>query len=252
MNRFLTMTLAAVVLSVGSAASASLIVDTVIYADPLDGVSGDLDGTSPADRGGTGSVDWDAISSFKANGSIVVGGKGGAWLPFTPVAGNIYQLSADVNTTGSSNSNQWSTLGFSNAGDADDHFIPQGYATMILRDDRDPVSSTAFTGLGTGGSSNYVPPSGVVELAIVLDATDASAANWTAEYFFDGTSLGTPATAASGSFGDITHAGFSTLSSSAGTVADFQLATMVIPEPVSLAFLALGGVALLKRRPRRR
>mgnify|MGYP006271859483 CR=1 FL=1 len=248
MNRFLTLTLATVVLSVGSAASASLIVDTVIYADPLDGVSGDLDGTSPSDRGGTGLVDWDANSVFKANGDIAEGDDSGAWLPFVPTAGNIYQLSADVNTTGSSNTNQWNTLGFSDAGDTSEDFIPQGYATMLLRDVR--TGATAFTGLGTAGSSGFDPPAGVVEFAIVLDATDANSANWTAEFFLDGTSLGASATVSSGDFGDITHVGFSTLKDAAGTVADFQLAT-VIPEPASLALLGLGGLVMLSGRRRK-
>jgi len=261
----------AVTLSAGAApASAALLknIDTVLIFDPLDGSgtpgSGTLHNTAPTDRtGGIGSDLWDAdettTTPFQSDGTINTGQAAGAWIAFTPMVGNIYQLSATLNTT--AGDAQWNALGFTSGGDSTQTFNGDGgFGNMLLRQERDPFFSnfanatidpaTAFPGEDTGGGVAFDVGTGAIDYAIILDATDADSANWTMAFYADGTQVLGPTTAASGNFNTINHVGLSTLENAAGTVSDFQLATLIIPEPASLALLGLGSALILGGRRR--
>jgi len=262
----LAVTALAVTVTAWSApASAALLnnIDTVLIFDPLDGTSATLHNTAPTDRtGGVGSDLWDADETtstpFQSDGVINTGQAAGAWIAFTPAAGNIYQLSATLNTT--AGDAQWNALGFTSGGDSTKAFNGDGgFGNMLLRQERDPFFSnfagatidpaTAFPGQNTDGGVAFDVGTGAIDYAIILDATDADSANWTMAFYADGTQVLGPTTAASGNFNTINHVGLSTLEDAAGTVSDFQLATLV-PEPASLALLGLGSALILGgRRP---
>ena len=93
------------VLSHATSASAA-----IIYSDDFSGSSGaNLNGTAPDVRPGTQT--WTAATAIKADGSVSGVGHASAYLPFNPVAGNVYTMSVDVNVTGGTGGN-WFALGF--------------------------------------------------------------------------------------------------------------------------------------------
>ena len=76
-----------------------------IYSDNFDGAASSILGLAPDVA--PGAEVWVGNGTgVKANGDH--DGIGSAYLPFTPVAGNVYTLSADVNGTGG----VWSYFGF--------------------------------------------------------------------------------------------------------------------------------------------
>ena len=81
----------------------------VIYADDFSGLAAaDLRGTAPDVGGNT----WLGTNNFKASGSVTAGA-GSITLPFSPVAGNIYELSANLAFT--TNDTSWIGVGFADA-----------------------------------------------------------------------------------------------------------------------------------------
>jgi hypothetical protein len=92
-------------------------IDTVLIYDPFSGDSTFLNGTAPEDRtGGIGSTDWTAANNFTTAGAIPLKSDGDkenkrtAYLAFEPTQGNVYMLSATLNTTAGGNA--WNALGF--------------------------------------------------------------------------------------------------------------------------------------------
>jgi len=252
-----TLTLAAVALfAIATTAPAA----TIIYSDPLNGSSAGLNGTSPDDRGGTGTADWTANSRFNQDGSLTGGsGNGAAWLPFTPAQGFIYTLSADVNV-GDNENDRWISLGFGDQ-NSDAAFFsdpPKGYGHILYKPSRGSDAGQVFPGWGTSatsGETTFDPAdSGAVALGVRLDTTGASSADWTLEFFVGNTSISGPTTLSAvggaGNLNEISVVGLTHQIDSNGTIKNFTL-TQVIPEPTSLALLGLGGVMVLARRRHR-
>lgn len=234
-----------------------------IYSDPLDGSSGDLDGTSPDDRGGTGTADWVAGNEFNADGSVAGPDQNeqGAWLPFTPASGMIYTLSADVDVT--SVDGDWISLGFAENNTTGAAFFtlnnPGGYGHILYTGTRGATDGQVFPGEGTSADASsevtFDPAdTGAITLKVVLDTTGATSADWTLEFFQAGNAISGPTTlSAAGGDGDLSeigHVGFTNLNDVTGTIKNFTL-TGVIPEPASLALLGLGGMMMLPRRRHR-
>ena len=157
-------------------------------------------------------------------------------LPFTPQAGNIYTLSADVNTT--SDGSNWIGLNFFDLTNGAEH------VWMLLSADRGVAMGGYYT--GDGGVFGYDEPTGTVTLSMVLNTVGA---NWTETFLANGTIVGGPVTPSVQP--GIDAVGFYQYNNGAGTVGNFSL-TQTVPEPGGAAILALGAGTLLILRQRRK
>ena len=183
------------------------------YFDPLNG-SGALAGRAPTIRPSTET--WTSAATFTASGAIT-SGTGGAFLPFKPLAGNRYVLSADMNATTAGPN--WIALGFTAANTTTVWYTApnNGAPWMLLRGDRGAGQGQAFLGPVTAGATAVNVPAGVVNLQIVLDTTTTL---WTVQWFANGASvLGPVAYAANPT---INYVGIGQ-NAEAGTVQNFTL-----------------------------
>lgn len=233
---------------------------TIVVSDPLDGAATALNGTSPSDRGGTGTTDWIANADFLADGTVNEGGGtnsgDAAWLPVTISQGNEYRLSATLDPVlqtgaGDTDTDDWITLGFtSDSADNSFQFVNSAFGTVLLRDRRtDNGDIQVFPGAKTSGAQNFTPPgTGPLEFTIDLDATPVNSGDWTVSFSVGNTSLATDQTI-SGDPSTISHIGFTRFEGMGGEVSDIQLE--IVPEP-SASALVFGGFALVLLGARRR
>jgi hypothetical protein len=209
-------------LNVARAATAG----AVIWSDPLNGAETTLTGTAPRDRGGVGANLWtgNARGVFRANGRVEGRGSSGVFLPFTPEAGKIYTLSADIDTAGGGVS--FISLGFA-GGSGDDAFVApsvNGYGTIIVRQDRGASWGKYYSGAGAAGDRAFANTAGPQRLKIVLDATRDDPASWTVTFHSNGAPLAGPVTSARGrGFAQIRYVGLTRMPEATGIVKNFEL-----------------------------
>jgi len=240
-------TLATLVLVLSSAQAATIYSET--FSAPWEGVTNDgtdaLHGTTPTVTVGTNT--WTAFSDFQENGVISSGsGDAGAYLAFTPTSGLVYTLSVTVTEpSGGTNATNWAGLGFTadnviNSGVGIHESTNAASPWMLYRDNGAVVT---FDGPGASGvtSTALDAYNGTQTMRIVLDTT---ASQWTAEWFMGATSVDT-VTYTSGN-PTISHVAIGRGVGSGITFSDFSLTS--VPEPSAATLVALGGLALLRRR----
>ncbi len=223
-----------------------------------------FDAATPAQLHGStvtgGTEVWNANTLFQTDGTLSGLTRSMALLPFTPVGGEIYELSMDVTNLES---------GFMGIGFADEISFAGGnanadrmitgsavnYGMMFLNPFQLSTNGMAFSTYSSGSNimdsnvflTGTVNDSGPFSLKIVMDTTDT---NWTTEYFIDGDSKNFFTHV--GALTNIDSVGINTgLATDATTFSNFQLQTLsAIPEPSSLAMFALSGLVILARRRR--
>ena len=241
-SRWMCAVILAVTLCAPRLASAA----TTIYSDDFSGLSTvALDGTTPDVRsgtlGGSASATWIADTlSYMANGTAI--GQGApniryAFLAFTPVVGNVYTLTVDLNTANATSVN-WLGAGFtsntststsSNALDtAWVSYAANGLGKVY------GSSATPYTTFGAAGSA-----SDPITLTITLDTTTTL---WKTTY--SAYDLSTSLPLGSGSYTYTTNPTITSVFIGdiiyGGTVDNFSLTAA--PEPNSIALL---GMAIL-------
>lgn len=251
---------ASFVLSIILCASATAFSQTTIYSDSFSRI-GDLLGSAPDVR--PGSETWVAAAAGRTtDGSILTftTDRGNAFLPFTPQAGNIYELSVSVRTNVTDTN--WLALGFmqpganiggGGVGNFAFSSTAGGYAWALIRGNG---ATATFAGLGAtdnqGGDPTGTYASGTFHTIMIrLDTTDPQ---WSFQSFVNGNPVADAYTYPVGSNPIIGAVGLSTAGGAAVNwdFDDFQLT--LIPEPSTYAAifgaLALAGL-LIRRRLRK-
>jgi len=244
----------------------------IIYQDNFDGSSStNLNGLPPDIDNNGGTNNWQAYSGYKANGTMpATSVNQGAWLPFAPVAGNVYTLSVSMTNVGpDGTSASWYALGFAKAlpvtlETGNNRFVESptlGRAWMIFRANNpgantnqyflgNDASGTASSGAWTTGSP--LNEGGDMDMKIVLDTTPAT---WTATFFAKRPADASYTQVSTGAMPlllqDIQAVGIArTTSTLSGNVKFFELS--VVPEPASAVLAIVGlvfvGGALNRRR----
>jgi hypothetical protein len=250
---------------------------TIIYHDNFDGSSGStfLNGSAPDVDNNGGTNTWLAygsatnVNGYKEDGTLASANiSQGAWLPFTPVSGNIYTLSISLTGVGPQSANTaWYGFGFAKSLPADpqtgqNRFLEGntiGRAWMLFRATTpqgtnfnqsqrgDATTGTGPTGTAQAWAAGAPANGGDVNMEIVLDT---SAATWTATYYANRPSdpLTIVSTGALPLLAqNIAAIGFARTTNSAsslsGKITNFDLSVDPVPEPASIALAALGMIA---------
>jgi hypothetical protein len=236
-----------------------------IYRDSFDrGTSSSqvlLNGSAPDQEtglaGGSASAVWTA-SAWTTNGTqanLIPPGNSQAFLPFVPQAGNIYNLSAVLNTTSASGS-AWLSLGFSNTDVTTGeqfHVSDTVYAWML---ERGAPSASTQNQAFAGPASNAIND-GTATSPVLLDITlNTTSPTWTASFSVNGVAVGTtvnlPTAAQPGGSKPIEFVGIGSggfdAGGGAGSVSDFSLTNASLTNAVPLpntAWMGLGLMGLL-------
>ncbi len=201
-----------------------------LYYDNFDGASGtDLDGTTPDIT--TGGNVWDAGLSVDADGYYSALGSSGtmftAVLPFTPIIGAVYELSASIDNTG-----DWMGIGFINTAtpNVGNRILDNSPVLWsLVRGSGAGTGDQAFIGPGTGGALGDSSTSSAEIMKVRIEMN--SATEWMVSWYFDG-SLEFQQTINPGTYGiDIQYVAFGSngyYSIVTGTISSFKL--VVIPQ----------------------
>jgi len=222
-----------------------------IYNETFGGSgAADLNGTTADNY--TGGNTWTASTDWKADGTIAGSTSGvdddSAFLAFAPVSGNVYTLSATVTqplpTSGLSEF-AWLGIGFtasdvtgSHTGGAGFWSSPNNASPWMLY--RRNAEVKTYAGPGVTVSEVEGNFGGAITMSIELDTT---AAQWTSEWFVDGSSVRFETFASNPT---ITNVGFGREDGASSAIGSFSLTA--VPEPSTSVLIGLGGLALVFRR----
>lgn len=211
-----------------------------------------LNGSTPDQT--TGGAKWVA-SDWVENGSTGTIGTindgnedDSAFLAFTPLAGNVYTLSATMTVPTGGNTAGWVALGFAATNTTTGSFWANGTAPWLLwRPANATNANQVVTWLGPGTSTTTPTNSasegaytGTQTFSIVLDTT---ATAWTTEWFINASSVRTETYGTNPTIG---HVGFGRENGITTAIDNFSLT--VVPEPSAALLGGLGLIALLRRR----
>jgi len=173
----------------------------------------------------TASTGWDAGNNNGVNEAAAAGGGNGpnAYLPFVPVVGQVYVLTAVIDDlAGGVN---WIALGYSSGAGLDGGWLINNGVSgwMLARDDGDAGANQVFIGPYVNGSVNLSSFStGPSTNTTILDARAASPANWTFSFQVNGVTVLAPTPY--GSTGPaITYVGFGGNGADSLTAQNFTL-----------------------------
>ena len=170
-----------------------------LYQDKFTGTNGSLlDGRTPdtADiNGNTWITADDGLWTINGTNQAVGAGAGstpGAFLPFTPTAGNAYYLSATLDDP--AGGAQWIAFGFPESIDSDygedNNWLNIDYPLgwMLVRPDNSGSDDLAWQGPSTysGSIDTGVPPTGPAQYAALMDLTSTNSANWIFLFYING------------------------------------------------------------------
>ncbi len=175
--------------------AASTVQADIIYYDDFDGPAGtELNGTAPDISGGEV---WVAGGNYSADGTITFDNSGmgdSVYLPFVPLDGYIYELSAKIDCRpsphrGSAGVNDWIALGFTSSNESpESRFYDDGgtrnpiYWGMTRTNECTINQDQTFVGPGTANGAATGTTS-ADDIKIVLDATGAV---WVVSWYYDG------------------------------------------------------------------
>jgi hypothetical protein len=214
--------------------------------DPIPGTTTEIGSLTWAGtdlgNGGTPTEDaLPALGSFDSQGAATSGGgQSGAYLSFTPASDGIYSISAKVR----SNGGNWGALGF-----GENWGRPtvngQGEIWLLLRPNG---NYKGFASGATNTTFDEAASPGYAAAALTLIELTWDVAAQTVALSINGTNIGTPADLSSAGVANVGQAGFWFDNSTADEafVDDFTLT--LVPEPMTLGVLAIGGLAALRRR----
>ncbi len=226
---------------------------SVLYFDPftLSGESA-LNGSTPSDHGGTGADAWTAPDdgfTMDGTGLTVTAAPRWAALPFSPVDGNKYRVSMDMNPTHTGG--DWFAIGFAETPTPSSDYPAQRLTGWLLTRGFDPGAPChSFTGYGTDGGGQAGNFTGAHNISVVLDTT---VANWSFEFFVDGVSQRGPVpfSTTPDVNPSIAYVTFGSYGSARGTMDNFKLENIfqvetgpptIVTPPVA-ATVVLGGRA---------
>ncbi len=234
---------------------------TVVFEENFFGTGDPLNGKTPDAT--TNGEAWEAGDEWGDDGihfSPTAGGQA-SHLDYTPQPGRVYTASARVRNPHANffafgflpatpASGDWAAENFSVT-----HNNAPGYA-WILTADRNGPDQAAYLGPGVGGAQpwngNLFDTNTFIDFDIVLDTTGEF---WTAEWLINGVPQGPAAAFPNPGNPGIGGIGFSR-DQDATTDATFiemrSFSLTYVPEPGSLALLALGGWCVATRTRRRR
>lgn len=241
----------------------------LIYQEDFSGGNTALNGTTPD----VGSATWVAGTGFKENGAYtgVTGGTLGqsAWLPYIFESGNIYEASLTISLTPAA-STSWFALGFTvrdplltSPMSGTDLAGPGAMGWALLRQNGNWIAfngegtNPQTVGIGGSGSSSPSPFGTSVSNATIRLVLDTRGSNYVLDLYINNVHLDLTGTGLSYTFASNTApfkgVGIGSSTNDLGTFEQFTFSTIAIPEPSSIALLALGGVAAVVglRRMRR-
>ena len=225
----------------------------VIYYDPFTTTAGSVfNGSTPQDHGGTGTEAWIAPDDgLTLDGTSITVTAGPRWaaLPFTPVDGNKYRISMDMNCTHTGA--DWFALGWAETPTPTSDYPAQQLSGWLLIRGLNPgYPLHSFTGYATDGGGPAGDFTGPHNIEVVLDTT---VDNWTFEFFVDGVSQRGPVAFSStpGTNPTIDYVTFGSYGSARGTMDNFKLenifhvetgAPTIATQPIDATVL-VGGTA---------
>lgn len=231
----------------GGSAAATWTADTTAVS-PISGTASAAVWTLNGSGSATVSTAASDAATSHADSNIIAN----AELPFVPVAGTKYTLTATLAPSyGDATSGNWLGIGFAQA-NFNGH-TPSGTASALSNDTpfgllilKGSGLYQTFAGVGTGnaGPTATLGTGGPHTVSLILDTT---ATAWTMSWSVDGGAASTPFTYATNPSIGVIAFGSNKI---AGGVSNLSLVSSTVPEPAAAAGVVAAGVLGVMRRRR--